>query len=206
MYSFGRLHPYNPFWGGFVHEYIDKGTYKRFYKTMARVYSYEVTEEQYEKIKKNNIKQIEANKEDYKFNIVGLVAVGFHKKIGKEKSFYCAEFVKYVIEKANIDMNLPTIIKPEDFKNVNGLQEIYSGFFRKYNYSKLDVTRILIENLSRYTKKRRDCMSRKTKIKVFKIILAILVLTLFIGITTYLFPVMKDLSSIEGQIAFKEKS
>lgn len=152
MYSFGRLHPYNPFWGGFVHEYIDKGTYKRFYKTMARVYSYEVTEEQYEKLK-NNIKQIEANKEDYKFNIVGLVAVGFHKKIGKEKSFYCAEFVKYVIEKANIDMNLPTIIKPEDFKNVNGLQEIYSGFFRKYNYSELDVTRILIENLSRYTKK-----------------------------------------------------
>ena len=48
-------------------------------------------------------------------------------------------------------------------------------------------------------------MSRKTKIKVFKIILAILVLTLFIGITTYLFPVMKDLCSIEGQIAFKEK-
>lgn len=48
-------------------------------------------------------------------------------------------------------------------------------------------------------------MSRKTKIKVFKIILAILVLTLFIGIITYLFPVMKDLSSIEGQIAFKEK-
>lgn len=153
MYSFGRLHPYNPFWGGFVHEYVDKGTYKRFYKTMARVYSYEVTEEQYEKLK-NNIKQIEANKEDYKFNIVGLVAVGFHKKIGKEKSFYCAEFVKYVIEKANIDMNLPTIIKPEDFKNVNGLQEIYSGFFRKYNYSKLDVTRILIENLSRYKKKK----------------------------------------------------
>lgn len=111
MYSFGRLHPYNPL---FVHEYIDKGTYKRFYKTMARVYSYEVTEEQYEKLK-NNIKQIEANKEDYKFNIVGLVAVGFHKKIGKEKSFYCAEFVKYVIEKANIDMNLPTIIKPEDW-------------------------------------------------------------------------------------------
>ena len=48
---------------------------------------------------------------------------------------------------------MPEIIKPEDFKNVNGLQEIYSGFFRKYNYSKLDVTRILIENLSRYTKK-----------------------------------------------------
>lgn len=152
MYSFGRLHPYNPFWGGFVHEYIDKGTYKRFYRTTTRVYSYEVTEEQYEKLK-NNIKQIEANKEDYEFNIAGLVAVGFHKKIGKEKSFYCAEFVKYVIEKANINMNLPTVIKPEDFKNVEGLQEIYNGLLRKYNETKLDVAKILIENLSTYTKK-----------------------------------------------------
>lgn len=152
MYSFGRLHPYNPFWGGFVHEYIDKGTYKRFYRTTTRVYSYEVAEEQYEKLK-NNIKQIEANKEDYEFNIAGLVAVGFHKKIGKEKSFYCAEFVKYVIEKANINMNLPTVIKPEDFKNVEGLQEIYNGLLRKYNETKLDVAKILIENLSTYTKK-----------------------------------------------------
>lgn len=152
MYSFGRLHPYNPFWGGFVHEYIDKGTYKRFYRTTTRVYSYEVAEEQYEKLK-NNIKQIEANKEDYEFNIAGLVALGFHKKIGKEKSFYCAEFVKYVIEKANINMNLPTVIKPEDFKNVEGLQEIYNGLLRKYNETKLDVAKILIENLSTYTKK-----------------------------------------------------
>ncbi len=152
MYSFGRLHPYNPFWGGFVHEYIDKGTYKRFYKTKAKVYSYEVTEEQYEKLK-NNIKQIEINKEDYKFNIIGLFAVGFHKKIGKEKSFYCAEFVKYVIEKANINMELPTIIKPEDFKNLEGSQEIYNGLLRKYNETKLDVAKILIENLSTYTKK-----------------------------------------------------
>ena len=103
MYSFGRLHPYNPFWGGFVHEYIDKGTFKRFYKTTTRIYSYEITEEQYENLK-NNIKQIEVNKEDYKFNIIGLFAVSLNKKIDKEKSFYCAEFVKYVIEKANINM------------------------------------------------------------------------------------------------------
>ena len=30
MYSFGRLNPYNPFWGGFVHEGINFGTFKRF--------------------------------------------------------------------------------------------------------------------------------------------------------------------------------
>ena len=48
-------------------------------------------------------------------------------------------------------------------------------------------------------------MSRKKKIKIFKIVLMAVVLTLFIGITVYLFPVMKNLSTVEGQVAFKEK-
>ena len=48
-------------------------------------------------------------------------------------------------------------------------------------------------------------MSRKKKIKRFKILLMAVVLTLFIGITVYLFPVMKNLSTVEGQVAFKEK-
>ena len=49
MYSFGRLNPYNPFWGGFVHEGINIGTFKRFSRTKARVYSLEINDEQYEK-------------------------------------------------------------------------------------------------------------------------------------------------------------
>lgn len=48
-------------------------------------------------------------------------------------------------------------------------------------------------------------MSRKKKIKIFKILLMAVVLTLFIGITVYLFPIMKNLSTVEGQVAFKEK-
>ena len=47
MYSFGRINPYNPLWGGFVHEYIDKGTFKRFYKTKTKIFSLEITEKQY---------------------------------------------------------------------------------------------------------------------------------------------------------------
>lgn len=131
MYSFGRLNPYNPFWGGFVHEYVDKGTFKRFYNTRAKIYSLKVTEEQYENMK-NTIKKIQKEKENYKFNIIGLFAAGFHKKIKKEQSFYCAEFVKHVLEKANIDTRLPDAVKPEDFKNINGLQEIYEGLLKKY--------------------------------------------------------------------------
>lgn len=45
----------------------------------------------------------------------------------------------------------------------------------------------------------------KRKIKVFKIILTILVSIMIIAMFIYLFPVMKELSTVEGQIKFKEK-
>lgn len=131
MYSFGRLHPYNPIWGGFVHEWIDKGTFKRFYLTKAKVYELTITEEQYEIIK-NTIKQMEQQKKQYTFNILGLFAAGFRKKIQRKKSFYCAEFVKYVLDKAKIEINLPEVVKPEDFKKIEQLQETYSGLLKQY--------------------------------------------------------------------------
>lgn len=142
MYSFGRLNPYNPFIGGFVHEYIDKGTFKRFYNTRAKVYSLEITEEQYENVK-DSIRRIQNEKDNYKFNILGLFAAGFHKRIEKEYSFYCAEFVKYVMEKADINTGLPDVVKPEDFENINELHEIYGGFLREYQSPKGNIEKLL---------------------------------------------------------------
>ena len=48
-------------------------------------------------------------------------------------------------------------------------------------------------------------MSRKHKVKAIKIALMILVICLIIGIIIYLFPVIKNLSTQEGQLEFKEK-
>lgn len=48
-------------------------------------------------------------------------------------------------------------------------------------------------------------MSRKNKIKIFRILLVITVLAIIIGAIVYLIPVMKNLSTIEGQEAFKNK-
>ncbi len=152
MYSFGRINPYNPFIGGFVHEYINKGTFKRFYNTKAKIYSLEVSDKQYEIIK-NEIKFIELEKNKYKFNIAGLFAVGFSKKIGGENSFYCAEFVKYLFEKAKIGMILPEIVRPENFNNRDELIEVYHGFLRKYNAEKVKFSDILKESILLYNKK-----------------------------------------------------
>ena len=137
MYSFGRLNPYNPFWGSFVHEYIDKGTFKRFKKTRAEVYSMFVTDEQYEKAQKI-IRYFNNNKEKYKFNILGLACVSINKRIIRKNTFYCAEFVRHVLKMSGVtEVNeLPEIIRPENFKELQNMRLEYQGLLKKYKKKK----------------------------------------------------------------------
>lgn len=137
MYSFGRLNPYNPFWGSFVHEHINKGTFKRFKKTRAEVYSLFVTDEQYEKAQKL-VKHFNNNKEKYRFNFIGLACVSINKKIIRKNTFYCAEFVKHILKMSGVtEVNeLPEIIRPENFKDLKGIRLEYEGLLRKYKKKK----------------------------------------------------------------------
>ena len=48
-------------------------------------------------------------------------------------------------------------------------------------------------------------MSRKSKVKIFKIILLILVIAIMVGAIVYLFPLFKNISTPEGQLEFKQK-
>ena len=135
MYSFGRLNPYNPIIGGFVHEGIFHGTFNRFKNTEAEIYSLQIEDEQYQIIEET-IDKIKKTRKLYKFNLLGLIAVAFHKRISSHKSFYCAEFVKYVLDNAEIGNNLPEIIKPIDFKELDDLQLEYRGKLRNYSKEK----------------------------------------------------------------------
>ena len=132
MYSFGRLNPYIPFIGGFVHEGIDFGTFKRFEKTTTtNIYSLEVSDYQYKKLKRK-IQFVSKFKSNYKFNVLGLIFAKFNKNLHREDCFYCAEFVKHVMEEANIELNLPDCITPEDFKKLNNIELLYSGMLKDY--------------------------------------------------------------------------
>lgn len=130
MYSFGRLNPYNPFIGGFVHESLNKGTFKRFKNTKTKIYSMEIEEDKYEKLEEI-IDCIQQRKKLYKFNVIGLIGVALNVKIKREKYFYCAEFVKYVLEQSEV-VELPEIIKPDDFNKLKGLNEVYIGKLQDY--------------------------------------------------------------------------
>lgn len=131
MYSFGRLNPYNPFFGGFVQEYQDYGTFKRFKNTRTKIIELDTTDDQFDKLRKN-IQYFKENKNKYKFNVKGMFSAGFDIKIEKKDSFYCAEFVKFILEESDINLNLPKLIKPENFKEINFGKEIYNGLLREY--------------------------------------------------------------------------
>lgn len=138
MYSFGRRTPYNPFFAGFVEESSKEGFFKRFQEAEAMIYTFQVTDEQYEGMKQL-IEKFAVNREQYKFNILGLFSVAIHKKIQRKNSFYCAEFVKYVIESQEIETNLPELIKPEDFAKLKNVKPIYQGKLQDYFKKKQPV-------------------------------------------------------------------
>lgn len=150
MYSFGRLNPYNPFLGGFVREGKSIGTFKRFKNTKVGVFKLEVTEKQYSELIEN-INYIEKNKEKFRFNILGMALAGIDKRIVKKNTFYCAEFVRYVLKKSGIKIdNLPKAIKPESFKEIENTKLIYKGLLRSYNRSSKDI----LEYIQELSKKR----------------------------------------------------
>lgn len=131
MYSFGRINPYVPFIGGFVQESPNYGTFKRFKNAKTKIYSMEVTDEEYEMIKET-IDSFRANKKNYKYNVMGLIAVMAHCHLKRENFFYCAEFVKHVFDSSGVELDLPEVVKPDDFQNINDLRVIYTGKMKEY--------------------------------------------------------------------------
>lgn len=156
MYSFARLNPYNAFRGGLIHEEIEKGTFNRFKNTIGQVYSFKVTDEEYNKIAElvNNMYR---NKETYKFNYLGILLVSLNKKYKTGNRFYCAEFVKYVLETSLAKKLVPEIVKPIDFLKLEGIELIYEGLFRKYKDKNMHKEPYIIfskelQNLEEYAK------------------------------------------------------
>lgn len=131
MYSFGRIRPYNPFVAGFVHEDPHNGTFKRFKDTTSEVYSMTISREQFDNLKKT-IRSMKQNRQEYRYNMLGLCAMVLHKKLRRENAFYCAEFVQYVLDSAEVKNNLPELVKPSDFTEIDNLQLVYRGRLKDY--------------------------------------------------------------------------
>lgn len=132
MYSFGRKTPYNPFIGAFVIEGIDIGTFLRFKDTICRVIKVEISDLQYETLC-SNIYDMVDNKDKYKYNLFGLLLAAFNIHASFNDKFYCSEFIRYVLDKSDIDVTMiPSIAHPTDFMSLSD-GVMYEGLLKDYS-------------------------------------------------------------------------
>ena len=134
MYSFGRLHPYNPVHGGFVEESPHKGTFKRFRNTKVTVLSIAVTDEQYRALKEKLESMLE-NKDRYHYNYVGLFLAGVKIPYHQRRCYYCSEFVKEMLVRHGIRGadQLASIVEPMHFLQLPDANYVYCGKLRDFS-------------------------------------------------------------------------
>lgn len=148
LYSFGRRHPKNPLYGGFVKEDVLYGTYSYYPKTTCQIYELKVNDKQYKKIERiiGNFK----NKErQYIYNLIGLFGVVVKRPIEVEYAYFCSQFVGEVLRRSGINLiDKPSgLIQPNDFINNENLQMVYEGLLN--NYEPIKKYKVLITNKGR---------------------------------------------------------
>lgn len=133
IYSFGRKKLHSIFNGGFSIEDKNGEFYKTFNETTCKIYELQVNDIQYEKVKKT-LEDMKKNINIYKYDFLGITLRFFNIPLTLKNRYVCSYFVADLLEKANIyNFGKQTcFIRPKDFENVNGLNEIYVGKYCLY--------------------------------------------------------------------------
>lgn len=133
LYSFGRLNPYNPILAGFVKEDVINGTYSRFPETRCALYSYNINDVQYRKLK-NQLNKFKKNGDKYSYNLLGLFGVIFNFPIERKYNYFCSQFVATLLNNSGIYLfnKSPVLVSPRDFRKCKELNLIYEGRLRRY--------------------------------------------------------------------------
>lgn len=128
MYSFGRRRPNNPFLGGFVKESPDFGTFRRFKKTYAEVFAFEVEDETYYAMLAY-VENMYREREKYHYNYKGLFLASFGISHEQNLCYYCSEFVAKMLVKFGIvpEDTFSGIIRPMDLYALPGAIPVYAG-------------------------------------------------------------------------------
>lgn len=134
LYSFGRLHPSNPIFAGFVKEDIINGTYARFPNTRCALYSLEVNDIQYHRLKKELYK-FKKNGYKYGYNLLGLFGVVLNVPVERKHNYFCSQFVATLLVNSGINIfSKPNaLVSPRDFRKCRKLELIYEGRLRSYS-------------------------------------------------------------------------
>ena len=130
LYSFGRKKEYNPYIGGFVKEDVHNHLLKY---SDSEIYELEVTPYQYLEIKRK-IEFFESRKREYKYNLLGMLAMIANVDFIREDHYFCSQFVSVVLNSAGISIsNKPEhYTTPNDFRKTENMNLIFKGILNQY--------------------------------------------------------------------------
>jgi hypothetical protein len=131
VYSFGRRNPRNPFMAGFVKENIRGGLFRN---ADCAIYCVTITEKQFQMIIAK-IREMEEHREDYKYNLIGLIAVMLNMEIDRKNAFFCSHFVAALLEESGIPINKQkplSLVTPHDIKESASLELVFEGKLSSY--------------------------------------------------------------------------
>lgn len=136
IYSFGRKSLNNILDGGFVEEKRHGKFFKKFNKTICRIYELEVDDKQYISVQKQ-ISYLKSNESKYKYDFLGASLRIFNIPVSFSNRYVCSQFVAKVLENAGIYKFRKKVyfIKPKDFEDIKDIKSIYSGEYLKYRCS-----------------------------------------------------------------------
>jgi hypothetical protein len=126
VYSFGRRNPRNPFFAGFVEENVRGGLFRN---ADCAIYCITITEKQFQKMI-CKLRDMEDHKEEYRYNLIGLIAVMLNMEMTRKNAFFCSHFVAAILEESGIDIKSQkplSLVTPHDIKDSAPLELIYEG-------------------------------------------------------------------------------
>lgn len=140
MFSFGRLKPNNPLRAGMVKEDVYSGVYRHFPATRCMVMRMKVDPEQKETLREI-LYRYYANREQYTYNLLGLLCVMMRIQYSPPNAYFCSEFVAGVLKEAGMGLwDKPcSQITPHHLSLHPGLELVYEGML--YDYPYLDTSR-----------------------------------------------------------------
>ena len=128
---------YNPLSAGFVKEGVDHGVF--FYKknTKCMIFKMTVSEMQYDQLTEN-IAEVNVLKDQYRYNLLGVMAIAVNKRIIRKNAFTCSQFVASMLVTSGIHQfeKYIELITPEDITKISQLELVYEGKLRDYYLDK----------------------------------------------------------------------
>jgi|SRR5690554_400875 len=133
MYSFGRIHPDNPFYGGFVEENLYAGVYQRFSGCECLIYRVRVTPEQYCYLQQL-VEDFRQKKDRLRYNFLGLFGVLLNRPIKRENHYFCSQFVAQLLSESKV-YNCgkdPGLTRTSDFFTMENKDVFWEGSISDY--------------------------------------------------------------------------